>query len=200
MDAASRLAPLALEELTGLQVMPYAKLFLDYTDKVVAGLPEDEAELDWRPTDAKGGYYFSLRERAIYISDMRFIVPAWIDGGDVSDKTFALSYGGPDEPWTFKPTTRAGILARNAEGRANVDSWLGRLTPEILGTSPTLEQEFEQQIAMFREKGEDTTARERRGPRRVIDLLLFLLAGEQRHMAVLQYMLRLRGYAVARTM
>ena len=54
----------AAAQLTVGQLLPWATTFLKYADDVVNNIPEDDAALDWRPTDEQGGWYFSLASAA----------------------------------------------------------------------------------------------------------------------------------------
>jgi hypothetical protein len=199
MDA-TQAARKPLEALTGQELLPYAQLMLDYTDTLLGELPTDEAELDWRPADSAGGWYFSLREQALHIVDFRFIVLGWITGDSFMNKTYFTEHGGADEPWQFKPSTHENIVASGKAGRAELDAMLVRPVPELLAPSPALEEQFAAGLQRMRAQGDDTGALEARGPRRAIDLIVFLLAHEQGHRALLQFQLRQRGHRVTRAM
>lgn len=185
-------------ELSAGQVLPWAKVFLNYTDEVVASIPEDDAGLDWRLTDEKGGWYFSIREQAMHIADTRHSALGWITGDDPAGKEFCTEYGGTGKPWEFKQASRAEILASLKAGREAVDAWLARPLSEILETTPKLIAEHEKLIAQLKADGKDTAEREARGPGRIVNVLFFIASHEQSHRSVLQTMLRQRGYEVAR--
>jgi hypothetical protein len=79
-----------------------------------------------------------------------------------------------------------------------VDAWLAKPLVELLETSQNLVAEHEKILAQLREAGQDSSAREARGPGRIINVLFFISAHEQSHRTVLQTMLRQRGHEVIR--
>jgi len=187
-----------LTELTAGQILAWSKVFLDYTDAVVASLPEDDESLDWRPTDAQGGWYLSIREQAMHIADTRHDSLGEVTGTETEADDFCTVFGGLEKPWQFRKASRAEILARLKSGRDLVDAWLARPLSELLETTPSLIAQYEKVLTQLREAGQDTAAREARGPNRIINVLFFLCAHEQSHRTVLQTMLRQRGHAVVR--
>src|SRR5690349_8942200 len=97
-------------ELTAGQVLAWSKMFFDYTDAVVANLPEDDESLDWRPADANGGYYFSIREQAMHIADTRHDSLGEVTGTETDSGDLCTEFGGIEKPWQFKKASRAEIL------------------------------------------------------------------------------------------
>jgi hypothetical protein len=187
-------------ELSGLQLLPWAKIFLDYTDAVISSLPEDDTALDWRPTDAAGTWHFSLREQAMHIVDERHDALSWITGDDVKGQMFLQEYGGTGKPWEFRAATRDEIIASCKAGRLALNQLLSKPHIELLETSPKLTEEHQRVIDKLREDGKDDEAdiREARGPGRIMNTVLFIVAHEQSHRSVLQHLLRLRGHEVVR--
>ena len=188
-----------LTELSGFQLLPWAKTFFDYTDAVVNNLPEDDAALDWRPTDAAGTWYFSLREQAMHIADERHDA-LWIIGEDPKDKLFMQAYGGTEKPWEFRSGSRAEIVESLKAGRLLLNQLLSKPHGALLETTDRLRAKHREAIAKLREEGKEDDADliEARGPARIINQVLFIIAHEQSHRSVLQTMLRQRGHAVAR--
>jgi len=189
----------ALADLSGLQLLPWAKIFLDYTDAIVNDIPEDEAALDWRPADDAGTWYFSIREQAMHIVDERHDV-LWLRGEDPKDRLFMQEFGGTAKPWDFKQGSRAEIIESLKEGRRLLNELLSKPHQELLGTTDRLRLKHRDQIEKLRDDGKDEQADllEARGPARIINQVLFLIAHEQAHRAVLQTMLRQRGHTVTR--
>jgi uncharacterized damage-inducible protein DinB len=182
------------------QLLPWAKIFLDYTDSIISNLPESDADLDWRPTDDKGGWYFSIREQAMHIVDERHDALGWITGEQDDEKLFLKEYGGTEKPWEFKPASREQIVESLQAGRAALDDLLSGPPESLLETTDSLRRQHNEYIAKLREGGKEDEAkkREERGPGRIINTVLFIIAHEQAHRAVLQTMLRQRGHDVAR--
>lgn len=190
--------PQAVTELNLGQLLTWCKVLLNYTDEVVANIPEDDAGLDWRPTDDKGGWYFSIREQAMHIADTRHSALGWITGEDAAAREFCTEYGGTEKPWEFKRASRAEILASLQAGREAVDAWLARPLSAALETTPNLVAEHEKILAQLKADGKDASEREARGPGRIINVIFFIVTHEQSHRSVLQSMLRQRGYEVTR--
>jgi hypothetical protein len=186
--------------LSGLQLLPWAKIMLDYTDAVIGSLPEDDAELDWRPSDAAATWYFSPREQAMHIVDERHDALSWITGDSTEGKMFLKEYGGTGKPWEFKPATREQILESCKAGRIALNQLLSKPHHELLETTDKLREEHQRVVAKLREddKDEEADIREARGPGRIINTVLFIISHEQSHRSVLQHMLRLRGHEVVR--
>jgi hypothetical protein len=189
----------SVADLSGLQLLPWAKTFLDYTDAVVADIPEDDAALDWRPTDEAGSWYFSIREQAMHIADERHDA-LWLKGEDPKDRLFMQEFGGPSKPWVFRNGSRAEIFESLKEGRRLLNELLSKPHNELLETTDRLRIKHRDHIAKLRDEGKDEQADllEARGPARIINQVLFLIAHEQAHRAVLQTMLRQRGHSVTR--
>ncbi len=185
-------------ELTAGQILAWSKVFLDYTDAVVASIPEDDESLDWRPTDERGGWYFNIREQAMHIADTRHDSLGEVSGTETEADDFCTEFGGTEKPWQFRNASRDEILARLKSGRELMDAWLAKPLSEVLETTPSLIVQYEKVLAQLREAGQDTTAREARGPNRIINVLFFISAHEQSHRTVLQAMLRQRGHEVVR--
>src|SRR4051812_41597185 len=93
-------------DLTGAELLTWAKTLLDYSDAIVNDIPEDEAALDWRPTDEAGGWYFSIREQAMHIADTRHSALGWVTGEKTDALEFCTEYGGTGKPWTFRNASR----------------------------------------------------------------------------------------------
>jgi hypothetical protein len=161
-------------------------------------LPEDEAALDYRPVDPSGAYVFSIREQAMHIADTRHDALGWITGVDTDSEDFCIEYGGPDKPWQWKHATRVEILARHSAGREAIDAWLRQPQSDMLAVTSHMQAEFDKTNAELTADGKDISERLARGPAPVINVLLFVLAHEQSHRTVLQYMLRMSGQKVAR--
>jgi hypothetical protein len=192
MDAA-----LAAEPSIG-QSMPWAKIFLDYTDAVLGDLPDDDAALDYRPTDPQGAYVFSVREQAMHIADERLEALSWITGDAPDPGKFLLEYGGTDKPWQWRNGTRAEIIERAQQGRAALDAWLAKPRGTLFEVTDHIRSEFEKHNAKLLEGGKDISERLARGPAPVLNILLFVVAHEQSHRTVLQHMLRMQGHSVTR--
>jgi uncharacterized damage-inducible protein DinB len=185
--------------LTGAQLLTWVAIFLNYTDAVLGDLPEDDAALDWRPTDEAGTWHFSIREQAMHIVDQRLeVMRDWIEGTDVADQLFQREYGANGAPWEFRSGSKAEILAVCKATREMLDTLLAQPAEGLLATSPGLVKQYEEGLAKMRADGKDTAEREARGPARIVNILLFLVAHEQAHRAVLQTMLRQRGHTVTR--
>lgn len=187
-------------ELSGFQLLPWATIFLNYTDAIIGNLPEDDASLDWRPTDDAGTWHFSIREQAMHIVDERHDALSWITGEDAEGKMFLKEYGGTGKPWEFKPASREQIVESCKAGRQALNQLLSKPCPELLESTDKLRDEHQRVINKLREEGKDEEAdiREARGPGRIINTILFIIAHEQSHRSVLQHMLRLRGHEVTR--
>ena len=189
----------SIADLSGFQLLPWAKTFLDYTDAVINSLPEDEDALDWRPTDAAGTWYFSIREQAMHIVDERHDA-MWLSGEDPQGHLFMQEYGGTQKPWEFRKGSRAEIIESLKAGRSLLNSWLSRPNQELLETTDRLREKHRTAVARLREegKGDEADLLEVRGPSRIINSILFLIAHEQSHRSVLQHLLRQRGHEVTR--
>ncbi|MDQ3024088.1 MAG: hypothetical protein M3R04_06865 [bacterium] len=187
-------------ELSALSILPWATMFLNYSDAVVADIPADDTSLDWRPTDAAGNWYLSIREQAMHIADERHDLLASITGTDAKDKLFMKEYGGTGKPWEFKPATRDEIIASMLAGRAALEDLLSQPQEKLLETTPALEAKYKEVVAKLRAEGkeEEAARREALGPSRLVNNVLFLVAHEQSHRSVLQTMLRQRGHKVTR--
>jgi hypothetical protein len=181
---------------TVLEAVPWVKTLLDYTDKVVACIPENADTI--RPTDPNGGWVMSAFEQALHIVDERWELAGTLTGQDHRDRMFLQEYGGTAKPWRFKSATRAEVLDSLAGSRQLVDEVLG--WPQSVLAEPTdgTRAAFQQRLAAMREQGKDTAQAEAAGPSTLINLLLFLNAHEQGHRAVLQHMLRMHGVEVVR--
>lgn len=186
------------EQLSIGQVLPWATTFLNYADEIVGNIPADDAELDWRPDDGCGGWYFSIREQAMHIADTRHYILGSITGAESDANDFCIEYGGTDKPWQFKRASRDEIISRMQAGREALNAWLSQPASVLLESSESLVKQHEKVLTQLREAGKDTAEREARGPSRVVNMLLFLVAHEQGHRSVLQNMLRQRGHAVVR--
>jgi len=185
---------------TALEVLPWAKWLMDYSDAVVNSLPENEAALDWRPTDDAGGWYLSIREQAMHIVDERLEVVSNITGQDFSGMMFLQDYGGTEKPWTFKPGTRAQIIESLKAGRAAADEMLSMPPAQLLESTDALRAKFSEWCEKLKEQGKDEELAklQARGPGRIINMVMFLMGHEQSHRSVLQHLLRRQGHEVAR--
>lgn len=181
---------------TILSVMPYIKVYLDYTDVVCRSLPEDAAAL--RPVDPAGGFVFSALEQALHIADERWNLYSSLTGEDCASRRFLLEYPGKDQPWLFRDATRDQALASLRDGREKVDEILALPAEAWLITTPALAEEHRAQIARRQAAGLDTVQLEAAGAPTLGNYVLEMVAHETGHRAVLQQMLRLHGVVVAR--
>lgn len=171
--------------------------FLFYTDEVCKSVGEDQ--FDARFTDPGGGYFFSAKELMMHISDSRWDVISWIDGGDHKDRLFVREFGGHEKPWEFRPdVTKAQITESLAGGKAEIEKVLARPETDALTVTESLRESFEKRIAALKEKGQDTAEIEAKGPSNIANVLMFLAAHEQSHRGELQWLMRTRGADVFR--
>ena len=182
------------------QALPWLKTMLDYTDKVCAGIKEEDGDL--RAADPQGGYVFSVKELLLHIADSRWQCYTWLVGGEEQERfqaeSFCNEYGGTENPWDFREASVADALNRLRESREKLESWLDRPAAEMLGTTEALRHTHEKFIERLREAGKDIAEMEAAGPGGVVNSLLFLTGHEQAHRAVLQHMLRIHGKDVYR--
>jgi len=178
-------------------VIPWIKVFLDYTDAVCQALPDDGLEI--RPTEPGGGFVFSALEQAMHIADERWEIMHRLTGDDNAHRLFAKGYPGKDAPWEFRQASREEVLRSLAEGREFLDSYLNEAASGSLVGS-TLEQEraFDAKLTKAQAAGKDTAELIARGPENLVNTLMFLVAHETGHRTVLQHMLRMNGIEVAR--
>jgi uncharacterized damage-inducible protein DinB len=180
------------------QVIPWAKTFLQYTDDVINDLPEDDAALDYRQVDPAGGYVFSVREQAMHIADTRHSAIGWLTGNPEDDDDFCTDYGGTDKPWLWKSASRDEIIARNKAGREKVEAWMNKPADAMFEVTAKTQQSFDEANAKLTAEGKDISERLARGPAPVINTLLFIVAHELGHRAMLQHLLRMSGHKVTR--
>lgn len=178
------------------QELSWARTMMDYTDQVIASIPEDA--LDLRFTDPKGGYFFSARELMMHIADSRWNATVSVSGEDVSDRQFLREYGGLEKPWKFADGNKGEIVAWLAEGRASVEALLERPADQMHSVSEHQLETHNQRIKARKEQGLDSSSLEASGPPCLADVLLFLVAHEQAHRSELQWLMRAHGKDVHR--
>jgi uncharacterized damage-inducible protein DinB len=183
-------------ETTIYHALPWVKVFLDYTDAVVQGLPDDSAAI--RPVDPKDAFVFSAKEQAMHVADVRWDVLEWITGADHSQRRFAGDYPGKDKPWVFKEATRERILASLLDSRQQLDVLFSGPAAGLDASTPALIKAYEKRLDAMRTAGKDTAEAQANGPSTLGNMLLFLTTHEAGHRAVLQHMLRLHGVEVTR--
>jgi hypothetical protein len=183
-------------ETTIYHALPWVKVFLDYTDAVAPCLPENSDAI--RPVDPKGAFVFSAKEQAMHIADERWEVLESISGVDHSVRRFSADYPGKDKPWVFKEASREQILVSIKDSRALLDALFCEPAANLSASTPALIQAYEKRLETLRAAGKDTAEAQAKGPSTLGNMLLFLVAHEAGHRAVLQHMLRLHGVEVTR--
>ena len=185
---------------TILQALPWFTQMLDYTDQVCAGVTEETGGL--KPTDPKGGYFFSVKELLLHIADSRWQCLTWLVGGEeerlFNEEHFLEEYGGPDKQWKFRQATVAEAQACLKAVRQRLEVYLDKPEATMLEPTDALLAAHEAFIKRLREAGKDTAKFEAGGPGNIVNALLFLAAHEQAHRATLQMILRVHGHDVFR--
>lgn len=177
--------------------LPWARMTLDYTDKLAAQIPEKL--LDWRSPDPSGAFSFSLGEIAAHIADARAMFIRQLSGAPEDDNYFSE---GPKEPdykvWEFKPFTRAELLAGLAASRALAEEWLSRPAAGIYEPTPGTLAAWEKMKAKFAEDGkaDELAKAELRGPASIVRVLMALCVHEAGHRGSLGTLLRQHGIAL----
>jgi uncharacterized damage-inducible protein DinB len=183
------------------QSMPWLKRMLDYTDKVCAGITEENSGL--RPEDSQGGYYFSAKELLLHIVDSRWQFLGWLEGGSAIERyaaeKYMTEYGVAGEPWYFRDATVAEALARLAESRAKLEAWLSQHPASLLmEMTDSLRFVHTMFVERMKSHGMDTAEFEAAGPSIIADVLVQLTGHEQAHRVSIQAILRQHGCDVHR--
>ena len=171
-------------------------VMLDYTHRI-AGYVTPEL-IDWRPDSPKGDYFFSIGEQLKHITDTRVYAVEMLSGEKIDYKRWAGDYPGRDEAWQFRDGSFEEIMERLEFSRQLVQPWIEMSFSAMLLPTEGTRRSYEEQLAGLKEKGEDTAMLEAKGPGTLASTILFLVAHENGHRAVLQTMLRLAGADVER--
>jgi len=190
MEAATAATRTIAEEL------PWAVTMTGYTDQVCNSVTEENRGC--RPEDPSGGFFFSAAEQVMHIADTRWQMLGWLDGNDYSDRVFCNDYPGKDAEWQFRDAGLDEIKQSIADSRAKLDEWLGKPAAELQHSTPGLVQAHQQRIEAMRAEGKDTAELEAKGPGKLANTILFLVAHEQAHRASIQLILRMHGAEVMR--
>jgi uncharacterized damage-inducible protein DinB len=177
------------------QHLPWVNMTLDYTDRLVALIPDEL--LDWRPTDPNGHFFFSLAEIAMHVADTRIMWARQMAGNESEEGYWSIWDETETEPenfWRFHPYgSKQAILDSLARSREELNAWLN-LPLEQLNSVPTGNQSnFDKSLEKMREKGVDTADTELRGAATINRTLFAVAAHEAGHRGTLQTLLRING-------
>ena len=182
-------------EVTLREALPWATLIMDYTDKIAALVPDDL--LDWRPEDPSGKFSFSLAEIIMHCADARLMFSRQLTGEDTEEGYWSAGPGEGDV-WLFKDYSGKQELIDSLDSsRALLESWLDRPGAALTEVPDSCRQAFERHLAKMREKGEDTSVLEKRGPANIVRVMMAVAAHESGHRGTLQTALRLKGINLA---
>ncbi len=171
--------------------LPWINMVLDYTDEIVALIPEDK--LDWRPEDPTGHFCFSLGEIAMHIADARRMFARQLSGSESEDGYWSE---GPDAQgvWKFTPPAgKAEILHSMNEARRELKAYLDLPAASYTQTTDGSRSTFEKSLERLREAGQPTNEAEARGPANIVRVLMAVIAHEAGHRGSLQTLLRMQG-------
>lgn len=186
----------AKAERTLAQIFTWKDRFLTYTDMVCSSVPEDVDA--FRPTDPKGGFVFSPLEQAAHIADTRWMFVEWMTGEDCKDRHFMREYGGTEKPWQFREITKDAVISSLKESREKVEEILLWPESKLAESTESLVKTHEAHRKQLQEAGKDTSELDAAGPNVVANVVMFTMAHEQAHRAVLQHMLRMNNVDVPR--
>ena len=176
---------------------PWLGVLLNYTDAVCDALPDDDREI--RPEDPAGAFVFSALEQAMHIADQRWEFLKWLTGEDHTDRLFLKKYPGKQGTWEFRGAGREDVLYSLKSARSSMDELLEVLPAAAWNeTTPELTRMHEKRMERARSEGIETADFEQQGPSTLGNMVLFMVAHETGHRAVLQHMLRMAGIAVVR--
>jgi uncharacterized damage-inducible protein DinB len=185
MDAAAQ------AQLTVGGFLPWVSMILDYTDEIVALIPEDK--LDRRMEDPSGAFCFSLGEIAMHMADARRMFARELSGAQSEEGYWS---DGPAEGgvWKFKPCeSKQALLDSLAAARAELAPYTELSATSYTETTQGTRGSFERMLAAMREHGKDTAQAESRGPANIVRVLMAVVAHESGHRGSLQTLLRQQG-------
>jgi uncharacterized damage-inducible protein DinB len=177
------------------QHLPWVNNTFDYMEKLVGLIPEDM--LDWRPTDPNGHFMFSLAELAMHAADSRIMFARQLADSDSKEGYFSATdddTADEDGQWRFKAHNgKESILEGLRRSRAELQPWLDLPVDQLHQPTPGTQKVYDRALEMMREKGDDTSALEARGPATINRVLFAVAAHEAGHRGTLQTLLRLQG-------
>jgi uncharacterized damage-inducible protein DinB len=178
-------------------LLPWTRLTLDYTESVCAVIPE--AQLNWRPIDPGGRFFFSLAELVMHMSDMRRRFARQLSGKPSVEGYWCTSpTAAADGSWEFRVCGgKAELLGSLEEGRRELEHWLDLPAAQLHDTTPATVSAYEEK----RKKCEEPCSPEdeallKRGPATILRVLMAASVHEAGHRGALQTLLRQLGVHV----
>ncbi|MCC7479313.1 DinB family protein [bacterium] len=176
--------------------LPWLARTFRQTEQVAALIPPEL--MDWRPPDPSGRWSFSLAEIAMHCADIRLMFARQLRGEDSSVLYWLDSPKDSSGIWTRRrePAGPQEIVASLAAGREELEPWMALPYEQTLTATAGMQQSFLQYLASQREKGQDTSEAERRGPSTLNRIFFTVACHEAGHRGALQALLRLHGLGI----
>lgn len=177
------------------QHLPWVNTTLDYMEQLVTKIPDEL--LEWRPVDPNGHFCFSLAELAMHSADARLMFARQLSASEDKAGYFSVAdddTADEDNIWRFRPHGGLpAILDALKAARAELQPWLELPVDQLHQPTEGTRKVYDEFLAKLREKGEDTTALELRGPATINRVLFAVCTHEAGHRGALQTLLRLNG-------